>query len=139
MQQLGATSCEDPGTYFHAMVQAGMIQNLHHRTDSARLGIIGAIDQAFQPGMNQSAGAHSARLNCSKQFTAFQAVVADRGTGLAQRDDLGVGGGIGIGKVAIAPATDDLAVTNYDGAHWNFSRLKRALGRAESFPHEQFV
>jgi hypothetical protein len=121
------------------MIQTGVIHHLQNRMDGARLRVIGTVHQAADAGMNCRSRAHSARLNCSKQFTAFQAVVADRGTGLTQRNDLGVGGGIGIGKVAIAPATDDLAVTNYDGAHWNFSRLQRALGRAESFPHEQFV
>jgi hypothetical protein len=113
-----------------------MIQNLHHRTYSARLRVIGAVNQALQPGMYQGAGAHRARLNCSKQLAAFQAMVAEGGTGLAQGDDLGVGGGIGIGDVAVAAASYDPAFVHHDGADRNFALFKSALGGTKGFLHE---
>ena len=116
-----------------------MIQDLHHRTDGACFRVIRAVDQAFQPGMNQRARAHGARFNCSKQFAAFQAMVAEGGTGFAQGDDLGMGGGIGVGEIAVAAASDDFAVANDHRADRNFTRFKRALGRAQSFLHEEFV
>ena len=89
--------------------------------------------------MNQRAGAHRAWLNCSKQFAAFQAVVADRGTRFAQRNDLSVGRRVRVAEIAVAAATDDLAITNHDGADRNFPRFKRTLGRSKSFLHKQFV
>jgi hypothetical protein len=89
--------------------------------------------------MHQSAGTHGARFNCSKQFTAFQTMVAEGGTGLAQRDNLGVRGGIGVGEIAVAAASDDFAVVNYHRADWDFAGFKRALGGAERFFHEEFV
>ena len=116
-----------------------MIQHLHHRTDGASFRVIGAVNQAFEPGMDQRACAHRARFNCSKQLAVFQAMVAESGTGFTQRDDLGVGGGIAISEVAIAASADDLAAAHHDRAHRNFSRLQRALSGAESFLHEKFV
>ena len=104
-----------------------MVQDLHHRSDGACLEVIGPVHQAFQPGMNQRAGTHGARFNCSKQFAAFQTVVAEGGTGFSQGDDLGVGGGIGIGEVAIAAASNDPAVAHDDCAHRNLSRIERSL------------
>ena len=139
LQHFRATPCQHASSNLHSVVQAGMIQHLHHRTDGARLRVISAVNQAFEPGVNQRAGAHGARLNCSKQLAAFQAMVAEGGTGFAQRDDLGVRSGIAIGEVAVAAAADDLAVAHHHRAHRNFSRFQRALGSAESFLHEKFV
>jgi hypothetical protein len=107
--------------------------------DSASFWVIRAVDQALEPGMNQSSGAHGARFNCSKQFTAFQAMVTEGGTGLAQGDYLGMGSGIGVCEVAVAAASDDFAVVNHDRADWNFSSFESTLGVAEGFFHEEFV
>src|SRR5882757_2345914 len=101
LQQLSTTAAQDARRHFHAVVQAGMIQDLHHRTDGARFRVIRAVNQAFQPSMDQSTGTHGARLNCSKQFAALQAVVADGGTRFAQRDDLGVGSGVSVAEIAV--------------------------------------
>ncbi len=63
----------------------------------AGFGIVGAIDQPFDPGVHQRTRAHCARFNCSKQFAVPKAVVAQSGTGFAQGNDFGVGSGIGVG------------------------------------------
>ena len=116
-----------------------MIQDLHHRMDGARFGVIRAVDQTFQPGMNQSAGTHRARFDCNKEFAVFEAVVAQRGTGLAQGEDFGVSGGVAIGEVAVAAAAYDFSAADDDRAYRDFSRFKRALGGAQRLFHEQFV
>ncbi len=89
--------------------------------------------------MHESAGTHGARFNCSKQFTAFQTMVTEGGTGLAQGDDLGMGSGIGIGEVAIAAASDDFAVVHHHGTDGDFSGFESTLGGAESLFHKEFV
>jgi hypothetical protein len=89
--------------------------------------------------MDQSAGTHGARFNCSKQFAAFQPMVAEGGTGLAQGDDLGVGSGIAVGEIAVAAASDDFAVVHHHRADRDFSGFESALGGAESLFHEEFV
>jgi len=121
------------------MVQAGVVQDLHHRMDGARFGVIRAVDQAFEPGVNQSAGAHRARLNCNKQFAVFEAVVAQGGTGLAQGQDLGVSCGIAIGKVAVAAAAYYFSAADHDGAYRDLSRFERAVSGAQRLLHKQFV
>src|ERR1041385_92256 len=94
LQHFRATPCQNAGTNFHPVIQAGMVQHLHYRADGSSFGVIGAVNQAFKPGVDQRACAHRARFNCSKQLAAFQAMVAESGTSFTQRDDLGVGSGI---------------------------------------------
>jgi hypothetical protein len=121
------------------MVQTGVIQYLHRRMDGARLRVIGAVDQALEPGVNQSAGAHRTRLNCNKQLAAFQSMVTESCTGFAQGDYLGVGGGIGVANVAVAAPANDLSAAHNDCAYGDFSRSQRPLSGSESFFHEKFV
>ena len=66
-------------------------------------------------------------------------MVTNRGTGLAEGDDLGVGGWIGIGEIAVPAAADDLPVTDDHGADGHFTRVKGPLSGAERFFHEEFV
>lgn len=107
--------------------------------DGPGLRVICAVDQAFEPGLDQRAGAHSAWLNCNKQFAVLQAMIAKIGTGFTQGDDLGVSAGVGISKVAVAAASDDLAAAHHDRSYRNFSRFQRSLGGTKSFLHEKFV
>src|SRR6476620_9209873 len=45
LQHFRATPCQHAGTNFHPVIQAGMVQHLHHRTDGSSLGVIGAVNQ----------------------------------------------------------------------------------------------
>ena len=84
-------------------------------------------------------GAHRARFNCNKELAVFQTMVTNGRTGFAQRDDLGVGGRIGVGDVAIPSAAYDLAVADHDRADRDFSSFECALGAAQGFLHPEFV
>ncbi len=106
--------------------------------DGARFGVIRAVDQAFEPRMNQSAGAHGARLNCNKQFAVFQAMVAEGGTGLAQGDDLGVRCGSRSAMLRLPPRPTIFLAHN-DRAYRHFAGFQRSLGGPESLFHPQFV
>jgi hypothetical protein len=66
-------------------------------------------------------------------------MVTNGGTGFAQRDYLGVGGGIVVGDVAIPSAAYNSAVAYDHRAHRDFSGFERALGAAEGFFHPEFV
>jgi len=105
----------------------------------AGFGVVCAVNQAPNAGMNQRSRAHGARLNCSKQLAVPQAMVADRGTRFTQRKHFRVGGGIGVGDVAIESAANDLALVHHNGAHGNFSGFKRALRGTQGFLHPEFV
>src|ERR1700686_2590915 len=57
---------------FYFVVQVRVIQHLHYRVYGARFGIVRAIDEALDPGVQQGTGAHGARFNCSKQVALRQ-------------------------------------------------------------------
>jgi len=113
LQQLGAFSSQDPATDLHAVVQAGMIQNLKHGMNRARFRVIRSVNQPLQASMHHRSCTHRARLNCNKELAVSQAMVTDVLTSLTQRDDLGVRGGIGVGEIAIPSSSDDLAFANH--------------------------
>jgi len=107
--------------------------------DRACFRVIGAVNQALEPGVYERAGAHRARFNCNKQCAIFQAMIADCDTGFTQGHDLGVRRGIAIGKVPVAATADDLAATHDNCAHRNFSRLQCALCSPKRVFHEKLV
>ena len=109
------------------MVQARVVYHVHYRVYGAGFGVVRAVNQAPNAGLQQRSRAHRARLNCSKQFAVSQAMIADRGTSFAQRVDLRVGRRIDVSDVAIKSAANDLAVVNDDRSDWNFSGFQRAL------------
>jgi hypothetical protein len=121
------------------MVQLRMIQDLHCRADCARFRVVRAVHQALDAGMHQRPGAHGARFNCNKEFTASQAMVAESGTGFAQRDHFGVRCGVAFTDVAIPSAANDTPVDNDYRADGNFSGFESALRAAESFFHPEFI
>ena len=121
------------------MIQARVVQHLHHRMDGPCFRVVRPVHYALYPGMYQSACAHRARLNCSKELAVSQTVVTQVRTRLAKGDDFSVGRGIGVGKIAIPASADDLARMDHDSTHGNFARFQRALGRAQGFLHPEFI
>jgi len=121
------------------MVQLRMMQHLHHRLNCARLGIVGAVNQAFDSGVHHRTGAHGAGFDCNKQIAVHQSMVTRRRTRVAQGHDLGMSGGIVVGDVAIPSAADDAAIAHDHGSDRNLSGFQRALGGAQGFFHPQFV
>jgi hypothetical protein len=57
-------------------------------------------------------------------------VVTQGCTGLAQGDDLGMSGGVGVCDVAVPSAANQLSVADDNGAYGNLSYFERALGAA---------
>ena len=121
------------------MIQLRVIQHLHDRVDRARLGIIRAVNQPLDPRMNQRAGTHRARLNCSKQLAVAQAMVTNDCTGFAQRHDLRVGSRICAGKILVPSSGNHTPLAHDDGTHWDLPDVECALCGAERFFHEKFV
>src|SRR5580658_5873930 len=107
--------------------------------DRTRFGIVRAVDQTLDAGMQQGARTHGARFNCSKQLAVSKTVVAESGTRLAQGDDFRVGGGVEFGDVAVPASTDDASPADDNCADRYLSGLERALGGAQSFFHPEFV
>ncbi len=107
--------------------------------DGACLRVVGAVHQAADAGMDSRSRAHGARLNCSKQFAVAEPVITGVSSSIAQRHDFSVSGWIAVGEVVIPPSPNHAPSAHHDRSHWNFARLKGALGATQGFFHPEFV
>jgi hypothetical protein len=107
--------------------------------NGSRLGVVRTINQSADSGMHHCSGTHGARLNRGIELAIAQAMVADRSSGLAECENLSMGGRIGISNVAIETSANDLSRTHDHCAHRNFSGVKRTLGGAQRLLHPQFI
>src|SRR5437660_8189855 len=139
LQQLCTSARQHATRHFHLMIEAGMVQHLHHGMNRSRFGAVSAVDQPLEPGMHHGPGTHRTRFNCNKEFAVSQAMVAYGGTGLAQGDNLCVGRRIRVDQVAVPALAYNFVVTDDDGPDWHLASIQRALGGAESFLHPEFV
>jgi len=101
------------------MIQAGVIDDLQHRMNGAGFRVVRSVYETRDTGVNCGSRAHRARFNCSKQFAVAKAVITEVSSGLAQGDNFGVRGGIGIGQVAVPASPDDAAGVDNDGSYGN--------------------
>jgi hypothetical protein len=139
LQYLGCSPCQYAGPDLHLMIQAGVIHHLQDRMDGSCLWIIGTIHQAAEAGMHGCSRAHSARLNCNKQFAAAEAVITEVSSGFAQCHNFGVGGGIGVGEIAIPTPPNDAVFADDHGSDGHFVRVEGALGAEQGLLHPKFV
>jgi hypothetical protein len=121
------------------MIQRGVVQDVHRRMHSPRLGVLGTIYQTPDARVHDGSGAHCARLNGHEQIAARQAMVPDGRPGLAQSHYFGMSRWIGIGEVAIESAANDFSFMDDDSANRNFARVHGALGRSQGLLHEKLV
>jgi hypothetical protein len=121
------------------MIQAGVIYHLQNGMDGPCLWIVGTIHQAAEAGMHGSSRAHGARLNCNKQFAATEAVITEVSSGFAQRHNFGMGGGIGVGEIAIPTASNDAVFADDHGSDGDFAGIEGALGAEQGLLHPEFV
>ena len=94
LQQIRALAGQDALMNLKLVVQPGVVQYLHYGVNCTGLGIISAVYEAPYTRVNHGSRAHRARFNCSKQVTSAQAMITKVCACLAQRDHLGVGGGV---------------------------------------------
>jgi hypothetical protein len=132
----GAVGGEDAGRNYYMMIEAGVGEDFEAGADGAALGIIGAVDEAGDAGLDDGAGAHAARLDSDIERGVSKAVVAEKAGGFAQDDDFGVGGGVAIADRAIASTGEDFPVMDKHGADRDFAGCGRGTGFGECFLHE---
>jgi hypothetical protein len=121
------------------VVQSGMIEDTQGRMYSTGLSIVGAVDQPANTRLHHGSGAHRARLNGDVQLAISKPVISDRGSSLAQSDDLGVRRRVAVHDVAIEPTASNPALANDDRAHRNFAQFERALGGSQGLLHPELV
>src|SRR5918999_1498319 len=89
--------------------------------------------------MDHGADAHLTRLDRDEQLGAAQPVIVLTPGGLAERDDLGVRGGIVRADRLIEPAADHRAVEHDDRADGHFPAPPRFTGQLERSAHELLI
>ena len=77
--------------------------------DAAEAEVARTKNESADAGLDQGSGAHDAGLEGGIERGAFEAIVADRGGGLAEGEDFGVGGGVVEGDGGVGASTDDFA------------------------------
>lgn len=101
--------------------------------------VIRSIDDAWDACLNDSAGAHGARLEGDVQSSVGEAVVAQKVRGFANHDNLGVRGGIVIADGAIAGTRNYIVFVNKDSANGDFTGIRGSLCFAECELHEMQI
>ena len=109
VEEGGGVGGEDAGDHLGAVVEAAVADDVPEAADGAGLVVVGAEDQAVDPGQDGGAGAHRARLEGDHQGAAGEPPLAAGSGGRAEGDDLGVAGGVGVGLADVAAAGDHSA------------------------------
>jgi hypothetical protein len=132
----GAFGGENAGGNFDAMVQRGMIEYLEAGAHGAAFGIVGAVHQARDTGLDHRSGAHGAGFDGDVERGAEQAIISDGARGGAQRHDFSVRGGILIGDGAIGGLGYDAAIDHDNCPDGDFSDGGRGARLVKREAHE---
>src|SRR6266851_351698 len=88
----GGFGREDAAGDFHLVVEAGVGEDFETGTNCAALGVVGAIDEAWNAGLDYCASAHAARLDGDVERGIGKTIVAEEARGFAKDDDFAGGG-----------------------------------------------
>ncbi len=121
------------------MVELRRVEDVQDTARRAGLRIVGPVDDARDAGKHDRAGAHGAWLERDVHDRVQHPPAAERAGGFAQRDQLGVGGGIGPDLALVVPRTDDLAVLDDYRSDRDVVVIERTRSLAQSQAHEIFV
>jgi hypothetical protein len=117
----GAVGGEDAGGDLHLMVEARVRKDFETGANGATFGIVGAVDEVRDAGLDDGAGAHAARLDGDVQSGVGEAVVAEKAGGFAKNDDFGVGSGVAVADGVVARASEDLTVVDKHRSNRHFA------------------
>ena len=98
-----------------------MVEDGEDRAAGSGLGVGRGVDEAVDAGMDDGSGTHGAGLECGVEGAVFEAVVFERDAGLAEGDDLGVSGGVGVAENAVLASADDFVVVDDHCAYGDFA------------------
>ncbi len=122
------------------MIEPLIAANLEQRLHRAGFGIPRAINQTRDPRVDEGAGAHGTRFQGHEYARAFESPMAEALRGESNREELGVGGGIGGLFTPVVLACEDLAAgADDDAADWNITMEHGAIGFGERFAHPVLV
>ena len=136
MQEGGSVFGEEAGSDIDLVIQLGAGEQLEAGTERAAFGVVGGVDEARNPRLDDRASAHGAGLEGNVEDGAGEAVVAEKARGLANNDNFGVGGGVIIADSAIAREGENGIVMDEHGANGDFAGVGRGAGFVESNLHK---
>jgi len=126
---------EHAGADRHAVVEAGVVAQREQAAGGAGLGVGGAVDEAGDAGVDEGSGAHRAGLEGDVEGGAVDPPAAGAATGLAQGDDLGVAGRVGVGLAGVEADAGDAAVLDDEGADGDVAAGGGGGGEAQGLAH----
>jgi hypothetical protein len=135
LHECAAFFFEDARSHFNAMIQKISIADLEATPDRARAFVRRAVNQAPDPCLDQSSGAHRARFDRRVNINAGEPVITELPGGLAQGDDFSVGSGIAVGAGAISGDRNEFIAADNTSADRHLTATPGLLSRGQRLPH----
>lgn len=139
MEERSAVPGEDAWNDLYLVIEGGIGEDLETGTHGATFGIVRAVDEARDAGLDDGAGAHAAGLKCDVQCSSCHAIVFEESGGFANYNDLGVSCWIAVADCAVTRAREDSAVVNDESANGDFPGGRRAAGFLDGELHKRIV
>ena len=136
LEKSGGFGGEDAGCDFDLMVEPRIGEDFEAGAKCAPFGVVGAINDAGNAGLDDGAGAHGARFEGDVEGGAVEAVIFDGLRHFADDDDFRVGGGVVVPDGAVAGADQNGAAMNHDRADGDLASFGGGLRFGESELHE---
>lgn len=136
LQDGGAVGGKDTRGDFYVMVEAGMGEDFEAGADGTAFGVVGAVDEAWDAGLDDGASAHATRLDCDVEGIIGEAVVAEKAGGFAKDNHLRMSRGVIVADGTVAGTGENLAVMHEHGADRDFATCGGGTGLSKGFSHE---
>jgi hypothetical protein len=131
-----AISGEDARGDFYLMVEARVGEDFEAGADGAAFGIVGAVDEPRDTGLDNGAGAHAAWLDGDVERGIRKTVVAKKAGCFAKDDNFGMGRRVIVADSAIAGTSQNLAVVDENSADGDFTGFGGEACFCNRFLHE---
>jgi hypothetical protein len=125
--------------HFDDMVEPRVRERVDHAAGGARFWIARPVYQPGEPGLDQRAGAHHARLKGDVERAIGKAPSAEHPGRAAENFHLCMSRGIPISFPAVVPAGDHAPIAHHDRANRHIPYAGRGPSLDERFAHEHGV
>jgi hypothetical protein len=132
----GGVGRKDARRDFRLMVEARVGKDLETGADGATFGVVGTVDETWDTGLDDGAGAHAAGLDGDVERGISEAIVAEKAGGFAKGNHFRMGCGVIVADGAIASTSEDLAFVDEQGADGDFTGFGRRTRFGQGFLHE---
>ena len=123
------------------MVQPRVVADLEEGPDRAGFGIVAAVNEASDAGIDDRAGAHGARLKRDRESAFVKPPMANERGRFPQRQNFRVGGRVGVAFAAVMASPDYFSRRDVedDAADRNFVQRESSAGFGDRLLHEEEV